>query len=122
MESKEQNLSISGRIVIAERIPAFRGGTAHIYLEDTTIVDAESSKIAEAVVEKVSHDGRATEIFFRMEIPDKKIVSPKNFYSVRVWIDVDSDGKPSSKDLFSDRSYRVLTHGFANSVEIKIGF
>lgn len=125
MGSEKQNLSIGGRIVISEKSPAFCNGTAHIYLEGVSRADAESVFIVETIVENIRHEGegKQTEILFSLEIADENQVSPQNSYSVRVWIDTDvNDGQFRANDLFSDRAYRVLTRGFGNSVEVKIGF
>ena len=122
MEREKSNLTVGGRIVIAETIPAFRTATVHIYLEDVSRADAESVIIAETSVVNIEHTGRATEVPFRLEVEDKSPINPKNLYSVRVWIDTGGDGKTSAADLYSDRAYRVLTGGFGDSVEIEIGF
>ena len=122
MEREKLNLRVSGRILIAEKIPAFREATAHIYLEDISHADAESVIVAETSVVNIEHSERETEITFGLEIADESLINPKNLYSVRIWIDTNGDGKPSATDLYSDRAYRVLTRGFRDSVEIKIGF
>jgi uncharacterized lipoprotein YbaY len=119
VESEKQDLSVAGRILIAGKVPAFRGASAHLYLEDVSRADAESVVIAQAVVKNVNHSNEVTEIPFRLKIEDRELIDPKNYYSVRVWIDTDGDGKPSAKDLFSDRAYRVLTRGFKDYVEIE---
>ncbi len=91
-------------------------------MEDVSRADAESTVIAETIVENIEHNEKETEISFCLEIAGENRINPKNFYSVRVWIDTDSSGKPSAKDLFSDCAYRALTHGFGDFVKVKIGF
>ncbi len=120
MDGEDQNSEVTGRIVISGKIPAFREAVAHVYLEDTTYADTESVTVAETSVEEVEHHGKETIIPFRLRITDESRVSPKKFYSVRVWVDI-SSGEPGRNDLFSDRAYRVLTHGFGNFVEVRIG-
>lgn len=105
--------------MITEKQPAFRAAVAHIYLEDVSHTDAESITIAENVVENIDHSDEETEISFRLEIEEDAVKS-KNFYSVRVWIDTNGNGKPDAKDLFSNEAYRVLTHGFGSYIEIRI--
>lgn len=122
MEREKQNLEVAGQIVIAENFSAFDKATAHIYLEDISRSDAESIIVEETVVENIKHNERETKIPFRLKIADENVINPQNFYSVRLWIDIDGDGRESAADLYSDRSYRVLTRGFGNSVKIKIGF
>jgi uncharacterized lipoprotein YbaY len=119
-ERKKLSLRVGGRIVIAEKTPAFRNGTVHVYLEEVSRADAESVTVAETVIEDVGHGGRDTEIPFCLGISDRNSINPKNSYSVRVWID--TDGEPSAEDLFTDRAYGVLTRGFGDFVEVKIGF
>jgi len=117
---KSQHQSVSGRILISEKNPAFRKAKAYVYLEDTTYADAESVVVAESVLEDINHDGNETEIPFRLEITDESRIDPKNFYSVRVWINVDGEGEISKEDLLSLRAYRVLTQGFGDFVEIRL--
>ena len=116
-------MTVGGRIIIAAEIPAFRRARVYIYLEDASRADSESVVISETVIEGVDHDDEEqNEITFRLDISDTERIDPKNFYSVRVWINKNGDGKADERDLFSDRAYRVLTGGFGDSVEIKIGF
>lgn len=121
MKSDKQKRSVDGRIIVAGKIPAFRGA-AHVYLEDVSRADAESVTVAETIVETIAHgEAEETEIPFRLEIADESRINPKNFYSVRVWVDVGGE-TPDARDLFSDRAYRVLTRGYGDFVEIRIGF
>ena len=116
MTNEKQNLSVGGKISIAEKSPAFRDATAHIYLEDVSRADAESNIIAEAKIENLDHSDKVTEIPFRLEIADASLIDPKRFYSIRVWIETEQ----GANDLYSDRAYRVLTHGFGDYIEIQL--
>lgn len=115
-------MTLCGRIIIAANIPAFRWARVYIYLEDASRADSESVVVSETVIEGVDHGKEQNEITFRLDISDPECIDPKNFYSVRVWINKSGDGKADERDLFSDRTYRVLTGGFGDSIEIKLGF
>lgn len=123
-EQKEHRDDLSfvhGRIVISAETDKFTGGTAHIFLEDISRADAPSRIVAETEIGNIEHQtgdpGKTTSIPFRMNYSDEAF-SPNNSYSLRVWIDVNSDGKQSSDDLYSDSIYPVLTRGNGNFAEI----
>ncbi len=79
MKSENQNVQVGGQIVIAEKIPAFRAGKVHVYFVDVSSSDAESTVIAETIVENIQHDKKETEISFCLEIAAQKRIDPKNF-------------------------------------------
>ncbi len=123
-EQKESrnNLSfVHGLIVISAETEPFSGGTAHIFLEDISYADAPSRIVAKAKISNIKHQfadsGKMTSIPFRIDFSDEAF-NPKNYYSLRVWINVNNDGEQSTDDLYSDRVYPVLTRGTGNFVEI----
>jgi len=128
----EKEALVRGQIIITDRVPPFTGATAHVFLEDVSRADAESVVIAEAVIENVSHkpssdkvvgrsgEGDGSPISFTLFAPPGTAIDPRGNYAVRVWIDGDSDGREGPGDLYSDESYRVLTHGARSDVTVKI--
>lgn len=115
--------AISGRVVIAASVPPFTAGVVHVRLEDVSNADARASLIAEAVIPDVSHDPATHEgptvVMFRLTAPD--VLAADRDFSVRVWVDCDGDGRPSSRDVWSDQAYRVLTRGFGTDVTVTVG-
>jgi hypothetical protein len=120
MGNREQTLRIGGRILISPDIPAVSGGVAHIRLEEISRQDAESVAITETIIDGIEHGRDGTSVSFHLQVPESKTIDPNGIYSIRVWIDIDGDGKPGPKDLFSDRAYRVLTQGYGNTIEIRL--
>ena len=124
---------VSGRIVITHRVPAFTGATAHVFLEDVSRADGESVIVAEAVINNVSHkpsrddvvrregEGDDPVISFTLFASPGTVIDPRSNYTVRVWIDGDSDGRERPGDLYSDESYPVLTHGAGSDVTVTLG-
>jgi len=118
---------VTGQLVITAGTLPFQGATAHIRLEDVSYADAAAVVVADATIPDVRHDpsptgGRDTVIPFTLQArPSAPAVSKGNDYAVRAWVDRDSDGTASTGDLFSDQSYRVLTHGFGATVTITLG-
>jgi hypothetical protein len=123
---------VSGRIVITDRVASFTGATAHVYLEDVSRADGESVVVVETVIENVNHDGPADKIvrrvggahsdaiLFELFPSPGTVIDPHGHYTVRVWIDSDSDGREGPGDLYSDESYCVLTHGAGSDVTVML--
>ena len=118
---------VTGQVVIAATAPAFRGATAHVYLEDVSYTDAAAVVVAEAVIPDVRHEptgdgGDDTALPFALHAPPGvTTIDPRNDYAVRVWVDRDGDGQQGPGDLYSGQSYRVLTRGFGRTVTITVG-
>jgi hypothetical protein len=95
----------------------------HVRLEKMSFADGRASLVGEAVIRGITHDPRlsegGTEVAFRIA-PDRAIQDDHD-YSVRVWLDCDGDGKPSSYDVWSDQTYPVLTRGFGTDVTVTVG-
>jgi uncharacterized lipoprotein YbaY len=121
-DSRNNTAFVRGRILISHATKAFNGGTAHVFLEDVSFADAPARIVAKTEIGSIVHqsnDSAAAEtvVSFQIDFSDAA-VDFKNHYSLRVWIDVDSDGKQSGDDLYSDQIYPVLTHGAGNFAEI----
>jgi hypothetical protein len=116
---------VTGRVHIAAGIPAFAGATMHVYLEDVSYVDAEAVAVAESSVQGIRHapsqSGETVVSFALYAALDSAVIDARHSYSIRVWVDSDSDGKPGVNDLYSDQSYRVLTQGYGNTTTITLG-
>ena len=116
---------VTGRVHIAAEIPAFAGATLHVYLEDVSHVDAEAMAVAESLVQGIRHapsQSEETVVSFALHAaPNSTAIDARHAYSIRVWVDCDSDGKPGANDLYSDQSYRVLTQGYGNTTTITLG-
>jgi uncharacterized lipoprotein YbaY len=114
---------VSGQIIIAPAVPAFSGATAHIFLEDISRADADAHILAQTAVAGLAHASAAggeTIVLFRLAAA-KAAVNPRGSYNVRVWVDVDGDGRKSANDLHSDEVYPVLTRGFGSKVVVRLG-
>jgi hypothetical protein len=115
---------VTGRVVITASVTAFAAGVVHVRLEDVSYADAAAPVVAETVVSGVSHDParsaeRSTVVAFRLAPAGE--IDPEHDYSVRVWLDRDGDGQPSSGDIWSDQAYPVLTRGFGTEVTVVLG-
>ncbi len=118
-ESPDNSSFVHGRILISAETGTFSGGTAHIFLEDVSHADAPSRIVAKTRIVNIRHQSgdAATNIPFRIDFLDAGF-NPKNYYSLRVWIDVNDDGEQNTDDLYSDQIYPVLTRGAGNFAEI----
>ena len=116
---------VTGCVLITTRVSAFAGATMHVYLEDVSNADSGAMLIAECSVGGIRHTpsrGEETSIPFALRSTSESApINARHSYAVRVWVDCDGDGKPGTKDLYSDQSYRVLTRGFGNTVTIILG-
>lgn len=127
-ETSGENISpleVRGKITISPKVKKFSRATAHIYLEDISYADATAEVLTELVLKDISHGVAKsiaeTVIDFKLSVPPVSVINPRNDYSVRVWIDLDGDGKKGKGDLHSNQTYPVLTYGRPNEVNIKIG-
>jgi hypothetical protein len=123
MDHDDKAAVVTGALVIASATRPFRGATAHVYLEDISYADAAAVVVAETSLPDLVHDpsangGRDSIFPFSLWVLPSTELSPGNDYTVRAWVDRDSDGTRGAGDLYSDQSYRVLTHGFGKVVTI----
>jgi uncharacterized lipoprotein YbaY len=110
-ETKEAQIGISGHILISAGIPAFRGATVHIYLDEIRGEDTAAGVVAEEIIQDIAHELRAgedTNVAFTIQIdPRRLVVSSDKDYAVRVWVDCNSNGERGLDDLYSDQRYSV---------------
>lgn len=119
---------VTGRIFISSLIPAFTKAAIHVRLEDVSYLDGPAALIAETVLSDIRHDpsahdaGTDTAVSFMVELSSEQAakIHPQNEYTLRVWVDVDGDGKKSAGDLYSTEQHRVLTRGFGSHVAIHL--
>lgn len=124
MQKDDPNNStfVRGRILISSATKAFKGGTAHVFLEDVSFADAPARIVGKTEIGSIDHrsnDSAETIVSFQIKF-SAAAVDSKNHYSLRAWIDINSDGKQSGEDLYSDRIYPVLTYGAGNFAEIRL--
>jgi uncharacterized lipoprotein YbaY len=115
---------VSGTLVISPETPPFRGGTAHVRLEDISYADAAATIVAESVIPDVNHpqQGRETTVPFELRRgPSSPAIASKNDYAVRAWVEMKRGGTEEEDTLYSEQSYRVLTRGYGNAVTIRLG-
>jgi uncharacterized lipoprotein YbaY len=112
---------VSGRIHISPGKKNFGDAVAHVYLEDISRADAAAAVIAETEIRSLRPQSEEKmTIPFELKISDSSTIDPKGRYRVRVWINVNGDGKQSGEDFYTDRIYPVLTGGHGNFVDITI--
>jgi hypothetical protein len=118
----EDRIVVTGAIIIPRDIAPFRNAKAHVRLEDVSYIDRPAEIVGETVIADVRHDPgpELTRVPFLLEIAGGRPPAPSADYAVRVWIDVDGDGRPGPGDLHSHQSHRVLTKGFGRRVEIEV--
>lgn len=113
--------AVEGRIIFKHTIPTFKNVTVHIYLEDISYSDGAAEETAQTILSNISHRSipeKETIIDFQLEIKGEFKIDPVADYGVRLWIDMDNNGKVDSHDLFSSEMYRVLTKGSGRYTEI----
>ncbi len=109
---------LSGRVVFEDSAESFGGATLRVFLQDTSLADADAVNVAEQVTENVSYDaGARTALPFELhgEPPDESA-----HYTVRVHVDLDGDGRVSRGDFINTESYPVLTRGRPREVTVKV--
>jgi hypothetical protein len=118
---------IRGKVLIPAGVPAFEGATAHVRLEELSGEDDKGAAVkTETTIPRVSHrpsgdPSQDTLVDFEISVdPGSFKIDPKNEYSVRVWIDYDSDGKRGPGDCYSDERHRVLTGSSVAQLVIKV--
>lgn len=110
---------VKGIIVFDEYVKPFSGSTVHICLEEVSLQDAPSRRIAEQVIRNVSYnkiDIKKIEFVIHGQVA----LDVHATYSIRVHGDVDNDGKISKGDLITVQSYPVLTHGYPDNILITL--
>ena len=109
---------LKGEIVFVENINSFANATIYVKLEDVTLMDAPSKVISEQVINNVHYDpANQNKIKF---VIYGEIINPQACYSISVHVDVDRDNKLSSGDFINTESFPVLTHGYSDTVSVRV--
>ena len=113
---------MTGTILIPAGVEAFSSACAYVDLEDVSFADAPAVGVARTRVRGIGHvPGAATTVvpFVVAFAPDWGPDPPAD-YAVRVWVDIDGDGRLGPGDLRSDQSYPVLTRGCGDVVAVEV--
>ena len=110
-------------IVFKQSTPAFVDGVIHACIEDISYADSAGRVIAETKVNNVVHNSNTqvngeTVVAIEISIPPGVDINSKADYNVRVWVDVNNDDNHDARDLYSDQSLPVLTHGYGNTITL----
>lgn len=110
---------VTGEIIISSLTKGFRHAAMHIRLEDVSYADGRAKLIAEKILRDIGHNPSAlsnaedTVVPFTIALTSEQAaqIQPENDYVVRVWVDVNNDGKRGADDLYSTEQHRI-TRGF----------
>lgn len=118
----ENQVVVTGTIIIPRDVAAFGNAKAYVRLEDVSYADRAAETVGQTELTDLRHDPgtESTRVPFRLQVEPGHAVDPSADYAVRVWIDIDGDGRAGPGDLHSDQSYRVLTKGFGRCVEVEV--
>jgi uncharacterized lipoprotein YbaY len=109
---------LRGEIVFDNNnVKPFTGATVYIRLEDVTMQDVPSKLITQQVIKDVSYDddiaGHHHQKKLEFELfGDIEIIDSRAMYAVRVYTDVDNNGKINSGEYINMESCPVITHGY----------
>ena len=115
----QTSIYITGRVIFKPTVIEFTHSTINIYLEEISYADADAITLAHITIPNVSHAATGDTIIpFRIELSNKIEIKDTADYSVRVWVNLSSNGTAEIGDLFSDTTERVLSYGYGNQVEV----
>lgn len=118
MTSDEHPSLVKGEILLSKELGSFYGATAHVYLEDVTLLDAAAKVIAKQMIANLNHEA-GTENRVEFSLPSA-IVEFRARYSIRAHITLYNDEQIHCGDYISTESYPVLTDGYPNQVLINV--
>lgn len=108
---------VTGRIVYGSDARPFSGATIRVRLEDVSRADAPAEILTEQVIRDISYEpADPTEVQFalRGRRPDDR-----RHYSVRVHVDLNSDGDVEPGDYVSTESYPIAC-GRARDLTVRV--
>lgn len=113
---------MTGTILIAAGVRAFRDACAYVQLDDVSFADRPAVLVARTRIRGIRHvpGGATTAVPFVIVVGQDWAPDPTADYAVRAWVDLDGDGRLGRGDLRSDQSYRVLTRGFGDVVAVEV--
>lgn len=117
MQSNEQ-LLVSGKILIGKDVGTFSSATVNVYLEDVSLQGASAKIIAKQTIPNVIHE-RGTDTTLEFVLYGGKPDQGAS-YSIRAHVDFHGVGHINRGDYISMQSYPVLTFGHPNKVEVTV--
>lgn len=109
---------VHGEIVIPGEISSFAGATAHIFLEDVSLVDASAEPVFQQTIPSISHEaGKEKRVKFTLQ---GRGITASAMYSIRVHITFHDDEQIHCGDYISTESYPVLTQGHPSHVLVSV--
>ena len=107
--------AVRGHILFDGEVPPLDDAVVHVFLEDTTQIDASAVVVVHQQFSPVGPSGST----LTFALPDV-LVDERSDYSLRVLVDMDHDGRISSGDYISVRAHPVLTRGHAEHVPVRV--
>jgi len=122
-DAENQAARVTGEVAIVADSPTFWDAVVTIYLEDVSYMDAAAIVVGRTVITGVRHERShgETRVPFAVRADTGIVPETTKDYAVRAWLDLDGDGEVGPNDLYTDRSYRVLTSGFGCTVTMLLG-
>src|SRR4051794_39914678 len=87
---------VTGQIIIAAGVPALRGATVHVRLEDVSYADAPATLVAEVTISVLDHPAAggtnadsSTIVPFAIRPTHRPTIDPGADYTLRAWVDAD---------------------------------
>jgi uncharacterized lipoprotein YbaY len=109
---------VHGEILIPGEIDSFAGATAHIFLEDVSLIDTSAQPISHQTIPNISHEaGEEKRVEFTLRA---RGITASAMYSIRVHITFYDDDQIHSGDYISTENCPVLTQGHPNHVLVKV--
>lgn len=110
-----------GEVLIPSTASAFSGATAHIFLERILGADAPAETVAETTIQDVRHESGAADssVAFKIRVASAEF-APRFDYAIRVWVDLDSDGKRARGDFYSNERNGVLPDQLERMITVKV--
>jgi hypothetical protein len=96
---------LEGRVELVSEPPSFDSADVHVWVEDTTYVDAPAVRISQQVIPHASHASLREGIPFRLEL-DRPVARGRT-RTIAALVDLDGDGRAGRGDFISFESIRV---------------
>jgi len=108
---------VIGRILFGDDASPFSGATAHVFVEDTTYVDAPSVTLGSWRREGVAYPADAPGVPFEIAVEPDPLEGRR--CTLRVLVDLDGDGSVGRGDYLNIESIPVGRGGEAINVRVK---
>ena len=108
---------VAGRIEFGPEPPHLEGADVHIWIEDTTYVDAPAIRLFYKRISDVSYSGEPEGISFTLDYePDRP---PGRTRTLAVQVDLDGDSRPGRGDYISYQAVSVPEEGHVADVRVQ---